>query len=166
MQKIANLISISILIMLLNFLFGCRSTDNTSAEEQSRISTFGENYTAAWNSQKPENVAAFFSTDGSLSVNNQPPLEGRDAIKKFTEGFMIAFPDLKLVMDSLIIKPDVTEYYWTFSGTNAGPSGTCNFVKFSGVERWQFDESGLIKFSKGNYDEQEYKHQVEFGIEE
>ncbi len=166
MQKITSLILISILLVLLNFLLGCQNTNNTNTDEQSRISTFGENYTAAWNSQKPENVASFFSTDGSLIVNSEPPLEGRDAITKFAEEFMIAFPDLKLEMDSLIIKPEVTEYYWIFSGTNAGPNGTCNFVKFSGVERWQFDENGLIKLSKGSYDEEDYKHQVEYGIEE
>ena len=153
-------------LVLVIILTGCKNTSENSAAELSQISTFAENYTAAWNSQNPESVASFFSSEGTLSVNNDPPLEGRNAITNFAKGFMIAFPDMNLIMDSLIVKSDRTEYYWTFSGTNAGPKGTCNFVRFSGVEKWQFDNKGLIKHSKGSYDAEEYKHQVEYGIEE
>ena len=41
---------------------------------------FAQRYTAAWCSQDAASVAAFFSTDGSLSVNDNPPAVGRPAI--------------------------------------------------------------------------------------
>jgi len=37
---------------------------------------FAERYTAAWCSQDPERVAAFFSTSGSLTVNGGAPAAG------------------------------------------------------------------------------------------
>ena len=131
--------------------------------DKKRLQHFGENYAEAWSSQKPENVASFFSDNGFLYVNNDPPLTGRNEITKFVEGFMMAFPDMKLVMDSLITKSDETQFHWTFTGTNTGPNGKGNRVKFSGVERWIFNKIGLIRVSKGSYDTDEYNRQLEHG---
>ena len=130
-----------------------------SAKERS-IMEFGKDYTRAWNSQKPKNVALFFARDGSLIVNNGDPLKGRQEITEFTRGFMEAFPDLELSMDSLVIKPKETFYHWSFNGTNSGPEGTGNKVHFSGLERWTFDDSNLIKLSIGSFDEENYNRQV------
>lgn len=130
-----------------------------TAEEQSLIE-FGKDYTRAWNSQKPENVALFYAKNGALIVNSGDPLDGRQEIIEFTRGFMEAFPDLKLTMDSLVIKPNETFYYWNFKGTNSGPKGTGNKVNFSGMERWTFNDHNLIKVSKGSFDEEDYNRQV------
>ena len=47
-----------------------------------KITTFAKRYAKAWCSQNPENVAAFFAENGSLSVNNGPPAVGRAAIAR------------------------------------------------------------------------------------
>lgn len=39
-----------------------------------------ERYTAAWCGQNPALVAAFYSDEGSLCVNDDPPAVGREAI--------------------------------------------------------------------------------------
>lgn len=72
---------------------------------------FGKQYAAAWCSQKPDSVAAYFSSTGSLSVNANTPAVGRQAIAKVAAGFMTTFPDIIVVMDSLIIKPDATAFH-------------------------------------------------------
>jgi uncharacterized protein (TIGR02246 family) len=54
-----------------------------------------QRYTAAWCSQDPASVAAFFLPNGSLRVNNDDPTLGRDAITEVARRFMTAFPDLK-----------------------------------------------------------------------
>ena len=99
-------------------------TNSENAITQTKLIDFGNNYTKAWNSQKPENVVSFFAVSGSLTVNNGKPLVGKEAITKFENRFMIVFPDMKLIMDSLITKSSRTEYYWTFIRTNSGPNGT------------------------------------------
>jgi predicted ester cyclase len=134
--------------------------ENTMNTEQKKLTDFGTDYTHAWNSQKPENVASFFTEDGSLLVNNGSPLRGRAAITEFANGFMTAFPDMTLTMDSLIIKPNETQYHWSFIGTNTGPNGTGNQVIFSGFERWTLAENGKIKVSIGSFDEEDYARQV------
>ena len=133
---------------------------NRMDSEQKKLTDFGKDYTNAWNSQNPENVASFFAEDGSLIVNNGTPLKGKYDITEFAKGFMTAFPDMKLTMDSLLIKPTETQYHWSFVGTNTGPDGTGNKVIFSGFERWTFNENGLIKVSIGSFNEEDYSRQV------
>jgi predicted ester cyclase len=133
---------------------------NKKTMEQEKIINFSKQYAAAWCSQKPGSVAAYFSSNGSLSVNANAPAVGREAIAKVAEGFMTAFPDMIVSMDSLITKPAATEFHWTLTGTNTGPGGTGNKVKISGVELWQFDINGLIRESKGSFDAEEYNGQL------
>ena len=129
-----------------------------------RLQEFGAEYTAAWNSQEPVNVAAFFEENGSLKVNAAEPAVGREAITGVAEGFMTAFPDMVLVMDSLRTTDHAIEYHWTFIGTNTGPGGTGKGVRFSGYEAWTLGEDGLISASLGHFDESEYNRQLEFGV--
>jgi hypothetical protein len=63
---------------------------------------FATHYTAAWCSQHPESVAAFFSPDGSLRVNDDPAAVGRSAITQVAQSFMTAFPDLAVMMDDVL----------------------------------------------------------------
>jgi uncharacterized protein (TIGR02246 family) len=129
--------------------------------KENELHAFGEKYAEAWCSQKPESVAAFFASNGSLTVNNGSPAVGRIAIAKSAEGFMTAFPDIVVVMDSLLTTPDGVEFNWTLSGTNTGPGGTGKKVKINGVELWQIDNDGLIGESKGSFDMDEYNRQLE-----
>ena len=81
-------------------------------------------YTAAWCSQNPASVAALYSHDGSLTVNDDPPAVGRNAITEVAQSFMTALPDLCVVMDDLVLQGDQAEYSWTLTGTHTGPGGT------------------------------------------
>lgn len=126
---------------------------------------FGARYTSAWNSGDPNAVAEFFEPSGSLKVNEAEPAAGRDAIADVAEGFMTAFPDMVLTMDSVRLSGSGVEYHWTFSGTNTGPEGTGNRVRFSGYEEWTMSASGLVARSLGHFDEEEYNHQLQFGVE-
>ena len=139
-------------------------TINKENMENEKLLQFGKQYAAAWCGQQPDSVAAYFSSTGSLSVNANTPAVGREAIAKVAAGFMTAFPDIIVVMDSLITQHDATAFHWTLTGTNTGPGGTGNKVKISGVEMWQLDASGLIQESKGSFDVDEYNRQLKEGI--
>jgi nuclear transport factor 2 (NTF2) superfamily protein len=131
-----------------------------NAEE---IRAFAIRYTAAWNSNDPASVAAFFAEDGTLSVNGSPAV-GRDAITAVARGFMVGFPDMVLSMDELIVGENLVTYHWTFVGTNSGPEGTGNPVRFSGYEEWTFSGDGLVANSNGHFDADEYQDQLENGV--
>lgn len=148
--------------LLLASLAACgpRSADmNREALQQ-----FGADYTAAWNSHEPEQVAAFFEEEGSLKVNDADPAVGREAIAEVARGFVTAFPDFVLAMDSVRVVGSRVEYHWTFAGTNSGPEGTGNPVRFSGFEEWTLGPNGLVDRSLGHFDEAEYARQLEFGV--
>jgi predicted ester cyclase len=122
-------------------------------------------YTAAWCSQDPARVAAHYAPDGSLNINDSPPSVGRAAITEAAQGFMTAFPDMQLLMDDLVTKDHRIEYHWTLIGTNTGPGGTGNRVRFSGFEEWTIGDDGLIAESNGHFDQAEYESQLEHGVD-
>ena len=128
-----------------------------------KLKEFGANYTAAWNSQNAANVSALFAQEGSLSVNDSASV-GTEAITAVVQGFMTAFPDMELIMDDLVIQPDQITYQWTFIGTNTGPDGTGNSVRFSGYEEWTFCDDGLIAKSMGHFDNDDYQNQLEHAV--
>jgi predicted ester cyclase len=122
-------------------------------------------YTAAWCSQDPASVAAHYAPDGSLTINDGPASVGRAAITDAAQGFMTAFPDMQVLMDDLVAKDGGIEYHWTLIGTNTGPGGTGNRVRFTGFEEWTIGDDGLIAQSKGHFDQAEYGRQLEHGVD-
>ncbi|MCL4796119.1 MAG: ester cyclase [Bryobacteraceae bacterium] len=125
---------------------------------------FAARYTAAWCSQNPESVAEFYSPEGSLRVNDGPPAVGRNAIAGVARSFMVAFPDLCVIMTDVRVWTARAEYHWTLSGTNTGPGGMGRRVLISGFELWSFGSDGLIASSEGHFDAAEYRHQLEHGV--
>jgi predicted ester cyclase len=125
-----------------------------------KLKEFGTKYTAAWCSQDPGSVAAFFAEGGSLKINDGAPAVGRTAVTAAAQGFMTAFPDMVVAMDSVMLDGGRAVYRWTLSGTNTGPGGTGKAVRISGYEEWTFGTDGLIMESKGHFDEADYNRQL------
>lgn len=121
---------------------------------------FGKNYTAAWCSQNARSVAAFFSSSGSLKINDGAPSVGRTAITAAAQEFMTAFPDMVVAMDSVSFDGRQAIYRWTLTGTNTGPGGTGKAVRISGYEEWTFGADGLIAESNGHFDQTDYNRQL------
>jgi len=121
---------------------------------------FARRYTDAWCSGDPARVAAHYATGGSLTINQGAPAIGRPAIREAAEGFMVAFPDLRVEMDELRIQGATPEYHWTLTGTNIGPGGTGRPVRISGFEEWTIGDDGLIAASLGHYDQADWDLQV------
>jgi uncharacterized protein (TIGR02246 family) len=126
------------------------------------LSEFAKRYAAAWCSQSPEGVAAFFAENGSLTVNNGTAAVGRAAIAETARGFMRDFPDMIVTFDKLEPRAGQTAFHWTLIGTHAG---TGNHVRISGHELWKIDNDGLIAESKGHFDAAEYERQLKHGLE-
>lgn len=132
--------------------------------ELEQLREFAARYTAAWCSQNAARVAACYSPDGSLTINDGAPAVGRSAITEAAQGFMTAFPDLRVMLEDVLMKGDRAEYHWTLIGTNSGPGGTGNRVRISGIESWLMGADGLIAASIGSFDVAEYQRQLEHGV--
>ena len=124
------------------------------------LNSFGKKYAQAWSSQKPERVADFFAINGTLTVNDGETAIGREAITIVAKGFMDVFPDMVVLMDSLVIKSGKTQFHWTLIGTNTAVGGTGNKNKISGFEKWIINEDGLVQESTGSFDSEEYNRQL------
>ena len=134
--------------------------------EPAQMRDFAKRYTAAWCSKDSAKVAAFYSPDGSLTVNDEAPAVGRSAIAEVARGFMTAFPDLEVMMDDVLVEGGGAVYHWTLAGINTGPGGTGKRIRISGFEIWKFGADGLIAESRGHFDNAAYQHQLEHGFEE
>ena len=132
--------------------------------EPDQVHDLARRYTAAWCSQDPASVAEHYTPEGSLAINDGPPSVGRAAITEAARGFMTAFPDMQVLMDDLVTEDRRIDYHWTLVGTNTGPGGTGNRVRFSGFEEWTIGDDGLIADSKGHFDQAEYERQLERGV--
>ena len=107
-----------------------------AALDPDQLREFAHRYTEAWCSQDPERVAAHYAPLGSLTINDGAPSVGRAAIAEAARSFMVAFPDLQVLMDDLRFDRGRAEYHWTLVGTNTGPGGTGRRVRISGFEDW------------------------------
>jgi hypothetical protein len=165
-MKYSALLTLGISAILI-FHAGCGNPSTKSKTMGTdALNDFGKRYATAWCSQKPDSVAGFFAENGSLTVNKGEPAIGRVAIAKSAEGFMTAFPDLRVVMDSLVTTSRGTEFHWTLFGTNTGPGGTGKKVQISGVEIWQMGSDGLVLKSMGSFDAEEYNRQINVGVKD
>ncbi len=95
------------------------------------LQDFAARYTAAWCSQDPARLSAFYSPDGSLTINSGAPAVGRTAIAEVARSFMTAFPDMRVSMDDSIVRGDRAEYHWTLTGTNTGAEA--RVIRFASV---------------------------------
>jgi len=130
------------------------------SRDPEQLREFARRYTEAWCSQEPERVAAHYAPEGSLMINDGPPSVGRAAITEAARSFMVAFPDMQVLMDDLRLEGDGAEYHWTLVGTNTGPGGTGHKVRISGFEEWTIGDDGLIAASLGHFDQTEYQRQL------
>ncbi len=130
---------------------------------QAQLTDFATRYAAAWSGQDPTALASFYAEDGSLTVNEGTPSVGRAAIAATAQGFMTAFPDMVVKLDGLSQEGDHTIFRWLWTGTNTGPGGTGQSVRITGYEEWTLGADGLIRESKGHYDEAEYQRQLQSG---
>jgi uncharacterized protein (TIGR02246 family) len=132
-------------------------------DRANQLREFAKRYTAAWCSQDAARVAGFFAANGSLVINGGAPAVGRRAITAAAQGFMTAFPDMKVTMDELLDQGERVVYHWTLSGANTGPGGTGQRVRISGFEEWQMGDDRLVAESQGHFDSTEYQRQLEHG---
>lgn len=127
-----------------------------------QLRDFAARYTGAWCSRNAASVAQFFAAGGSLTINGGTPSVGRSAITKAAEGFMTAFPDLKVSMNDLVERREKIIYQWTLEGTH---SRTGKRVRISGIEEWRIDNDVLIAESLGSFNATDLERQVEHGID-
>jgi uncharacterized protein (TIGR02246 family) len=122
-----------------------------------RPQTLADAYTAAWNSGDPAAVASFFAADGGITINAGTPWHGRDGVAAMAAGFFADIPDLTLRCDGIRTAGNHIAYLWTFTGTFAA---TGNPVTVSGWEEWQLAGDGLIQWSLGWFDADDYARQT------
>jgi nuclear transport factor 2 (NTF2) superfamily protein len=129
----------------------------TMALDAQQIDELARSYTEAWCSRDPARVAAHYASGGTIAINGGEPAR----IAEVAGSFIAAFPDIEVLMDELLIKDEVVEYRWTFTGTSAE---TGNWVRIPGFEEWTIGADGRIASSRGTYDQAEYERQLREGV--
>jgi uncharacterized protein (TIGR02246 family) len=113
-------------------------------------------YTAAWNTGRPEAVAGFFAETGGIVINRGPLWEGRAGVAAMAAGFFADVPDLALECDGVKLAGSHMLYLWTFTGTH---SGTGRALRITGWEEWELGADRLVTASRGWFDPEEWARQ-------
>jgi uncharacterized protein (TIGR02246 family) len=121
------------------------------------IKKIAENYTLAWNSGDPEQVAGCYSKNGDIVINRGTPWQGRAKIAEMAAGFYADVNNMRVILDDLRIAGDHVAFIWTFTGQHAG---TGNALDVQGWEEWDLGPDGAIAASKGWFDAADYARQV------
>jgi steroid delta-isomerase-like uncharacterized protein len=152
---------VSLLVIAVSTVLGC--SRHHMSPRQVELNDFAARYAAAWSSGNPASVAAFYSDRGSLTVNDEMPAVGQQAIAASARRFMTAFPDMVVRLERVEEENGLVVFHWILTGTNSGPGGTDRFVRIRGYEEWMMDNGGRIEQSTGHYDEAEYQRQLRTG---
>jgi len=131
-----------------------------TAGHHASLKDFATRYAAAWSSRDPQQLAAFYSEVGSLSVNGGVPAIGREEVAAKAAAFMEAFPDMVVRLEKVLGEGRRAVFHWHWTGTNTGPGGTGRALDLRGYEIWTLDDEGRIVQSLGNYDAAEYARQI------
>ena len=76
---------------------------------------------AAWNAHDVERAAAVFPDDVIWHDAGSPqPLNGKDAIRQYLQGWFTAFPDIKITVTNRVATEDQVASELEFVGTNSG----------------------------------------------
>jgi uncharacterized protein (TIGR02246 family) len=116
-----------------------------------------EDYTAAWNTGKPANVASFFAETGGIVINRGPLWQGRAGVAAMAAGFYADVPDLTLQCDGVKLAGSHMLYLWTFTGTHARTGGK---LRITGWEEWELGEDLKVTASRGWFDPAEWERQT------
>ncbi len=77
---------------------------------------------AAWNAHDVERAVAIFPDNVVWrDVTNPQPLQGKDGIRQYLQGWFSAFPDIKITVQNRVATEDYVAAELDFVGTNNGP---------------------------------------------
>src|ERR1700730_3290464 len=118
-----------------------------TSQREGQLRRLAESYTAAWCSQDAARVAGFYALDGSLRVNADPTTVDRDAIAGVAQGFIAAFPDLKVIMDDIVlmvIRRFTAGGSWVRTPVQAGPGNAFTSADVEELFSGCFDERSSL----------------------
>lgn len=116
-----------------------------------------QDYTAAWNSGDPAQVAAFYAPDCGISANRGEWWLGEERMKTFAGGFFAEVPDLKLTCDDFRLAGNHAVFVWSFTGHHVE---TGNPLNIQGWEEWELGPDLRVTKSLGWFDADEYARQI------
>lgn len=130
---------------------------HTMSLDRKSIESLATEYTAAWNTGSPQNVAAYFAENGEIVINRGPPWRGRTGIAEMAAGFFADVSGMKLTCDGVRCAGPHVIYLWTFVGYAAK---TRNALTVHGWEEWDVGDDLKVNASRGWYDAEDYARQV------
>jgi steroid delta-isomerase-like uncharacterized protein len=103
----------------------------------------------AWNDHDPERVASLYSPDfEETDVALAEPQRGREAVRRTVRRYLLAFPDLAITADDVVIQEDCVAMVWTLAGHHRGLllniPATGRPVRVRGVSIMNINAAGQI----------------------
>ena len=109
--------------------------------------TLAERYLTMLNDHDPDGVDGFVAVD---YINHNPAVEdGREGNRVFWRDFFIAFPDIEMTMDDLIVAGDRVVGRFTYRGTHDGPlygmPATGKPIEMRSIDIWRTENGEFVE---------------------
>jgi steroid delta-isomerase-like uncharacterized protein len=107
------------------------------------------NVIEAWNAHDIDRVVALYAPDfEEIDVALAEPQRGPEAIRRTMRRYLLAFPDLSISADEVIIQDNCVALAWTLAGHHRGIllniPATGRLVQVRGVSLMNVDDTGHI----------------------
>lgn len=115
-----------------------------------------ERRNADWNRHDPAAMASYHEEDAVGESPIQGRMHGRKSIQDGYATWLIAFPDVTMVTDDIVVEGNRVAQFFTMSGTQKGPFGglapTGRKFQIRGVFFATLSDKGRIALDKRLYD--------------
>jgi len=130
------------------------------ATRHDTLQILASEYASAWSSGDPAAVAAFYTADGQISVNQGEAQVGPQAITELVASYHAEIPDLEIRCDLMRATGHHAVFVWTLEGHHAGSE---KHVVIAGWEEWELDQDLKIRASQGWFDTEDFQRQINAG---
>ena len=155
-----NLCMILPLALILCFMVGCQDKEamaeleefRAQAEVEEQNKALATRYNEAWESGDLEAIKEIYSPDFVWHASDGSDLSSEEMIeinRKSIEQHKIAFPDMTIINEDVIVKGDKVITRYTFRGTHTGNvegiPATGNKIELSGIEIIQVEDGKIVE---------------------
>jgi len=151
---------ILLLALILCFMVGCQDKEamaeleefKAQAEIEKANKALATRYNEAWESGDLEAIKEIYSPDFVWHATDGSDLSSEEMIeinRKSIEQYKIAFPDMTIINEDVIVKGDKVITRYTLRGTHTGDvdgiPATGNKIELSGIEIIQVEDGKIVE---------------------
>jgi len=123
--------------------------DACPALSREETADVAQRYLDVWNTRDLNQFDAYAHPDVVHHWGQGTDTTGVEALKTSTDAFFVAFPDMVMTFDDVIVEDDMVVIRWTLTGTQTGPffgiEPTGNAAEWTGINIYRIECGKVVE---------------------